>query len=354
MDNKKARLIAYYLPQYHPIPENDSWWGKGFTEWTNVVKAKPLFRGHVQPKLPADLGFYDLRVPEVREQQAQLAYDHGIEGFSYWHYWFGNGKRILEKVFNEVLKSGKPDFPFCLAWANASWTGHWYGCEKKMLIEQKYLGIKDYTDHFYSVLPAFHDNRYIRMCNKPIFPVFNPEDIPNPKEFTDHWRNLAVKEGLEDIYFIAITNEPDKMTEYAMDGSTWHEPISQNKIKQSLMKRGLRRFGIKQNPMRFEYADYVSVTLNGALRANQFPLVMSNWDNTPRSGRLGVVFENESPTLLGVQLKKAIHLITERPMDERLVFVKSWNEWAEGNYLEPCNTHGSSYLDVIKSTVFDH
>lgn len=135
----RARVIAYYPPQYHPIQENDEWWGKGFTEWTNVAKAKPLFPGHYQPHLPADLGFYDLRVPEVRHEQAEMARSHGVEGFCYWHYWIG-GRRLLERPFNEVLKSGEPDFPFCLAWANESWTGVWHGSPQTTLMEQTYPG----------------------------------------------------------------------------------------------------------------------------------------------------------------------------------------------------------------------
>ena len=147
MTELKARAIAFYLPQFHPVPENNEWWGKGFTEWTNVVKARPLFKGHYQPHLPADLGFYDLRLPEVREAQARLAKEHGIEGFCYWHYWFGNGKRILERPFNEVLLSNKPNFPFCLGWANESWTGIWHGNPGKVLVEQQYPGKQDYIEH---------------------------------------------------------------------------------------------------------------------------------------------------------------------------------------------------------------
>ena len=158
----KARLIALYLPQFHPIPENDEWWGKGFTEWTNVAKATPLFIGHQQPNLPADLGFYDLRLPEIRSAQAELARASGIVGFCYWHYWFGNGKRLLERPFNEVLRSGEPDFPFCLAWANQTWTGIWHGCADKVLMEQTYPGREDYIIHFYALLEAFRENELQR------------------------------------------------------------------------------------------------------------------------------------------------------------------------------------------------
>ena len=159
----KARVLAYYLPQFHPFPENDEWWGKGFTEWTNVGKAKNLFPGHYQPRVPADLGYYDLRVPETREAQAQLARDAGVEGFIYWHYWFA-GKELMERPFDEVLASGKPDFPFALAWANQTWQGFNFGVndERNVLIEQTYPGDEDYIAHFNKVLPAFKDKRYIQ------------------------------------------------------------------------------------------------------------------------------------------------------------------------------------------------
>lgn len=202
----KARVIAFYLPQFHPIPENDRWWMKGFTEWTNVGKARPLFPGHYQPKVPADLGYYDLRVPETRKAQADMAKEYGIEGFCYWHYWFGNGKRLLERPFNEVLSSDEPDFPFCLAWANESWRGFYHGIKSKdTLINQLYPGEQDYIAHFHEVLPAFKDHRYITVDEKPLFMVYHPLDHPEMKEFIELWRTLAVQNGLKGVYFIGQT-----------------------------------------------------------------------------------------------------------------------------------------------------
>jgi lipopolysaccharide biosynthesis protein len=167
----RPRIIALYLPQYHPIPENDAWWGKGFTEWTNTAKARPLFRGHYQPHVPADLGFYDLRVPETRLAQATMAREYGIEGFCYYHYWFA-GTRLIERPFNEVLASGQPDFPFCLCWANQTWTGAWHGLMNQILIEQTYPGTDDHRRHFDTLLPAFLDRRYMTVDGKPIFVFF--------------------------------------------------------------------------------------------------------------------------------------------------------------------------------------
>ena len=204
-----ARLIAIYLPQYYPIPENDETWGKGFTEWTNVGKAKPLFKGHYQPRVPADLGYYDLRVPETREAQAQMAQSYGIEGFMYWHYWFGNGKRLLERPFNEVLESGKPDFPFCLGWANHSWTTKTWTATgqfqaNKMIAEQLYPGDEDFVNHFYYCLKAFKDHRYINVDGKPFFLIYAPQNIPNVEHFISLWNNLAQQNGLPGIHFVAL------------------------------------------------------------------------------------------------------------------------------------------------------
>ena len=204
----KARVIALYLPQFHPIPENNRWWGPGFTEWTNVVKAKPLFKGHVQPKIPADLGFYDLRLPEVRQQQADLAHEAGIEGFCYYHYWFG-GKQLLERPFNEVLASGKPDFPFCLCWANHSWSNKTWNRKSNMqsnsmLIEQTYPGYDDDYNHFMNVLPAFRDKRYITIDGKPVFFLYNPWEHTRVKEWIVMWRKLAQENGLPGLHFVSM------------------------------------------------------------------------------------------------------------------------------------------------------
>src|SRR5918911_547953 len=216
MVTNKVRAIAFYLPQYHPIPENDRWWGKGFTEWTNVARARPLFPGHYQPHLPADLGFYDLRLPETRMVQAELARTHGIEGFCYWHYWF-NGRRLLERPFNEVLASGEPDFPFCLAWANENWTRVWNGSERDVLIGQQY-NEEDDRQHIRSLLAAFRDERYIRIDGKPVFLVYRAAKIPDPLRTTEVWREEAQKAGVGDLYLCRIESFPDERTDPARLG----------------------------------------------------------------------------------------------------------------------------------------
>jgi hypothetical protein len=356
--NNKVRLVAFYLPQFHPIPENDEWWAKGFTEWTNVAKARPLFKGHHQPQVPADLGFYDLRVPEARAAQADMARRHGIEGFCYWHYWFA-GKRLLERPFQEVLGSGEPDFPFCLAWANESWTGVWNGQPNKILVEQTYPGEDDYVRHFHALLDAFCDDRYIRIDGKPLFVVYMPDSLPDPRRFTDLWNELAVKVGLQGIYFVGIVERPWSETP-GFDAYTYHLPGT---FLKTLPKRKLDRLvktlrgrsvgGYLGNHSRLPLtADYASL-IDNALKSIRFgpghyPSVLPNWDSTPRHGRKGLVLLDSSPELFRVHLREAIAVVQSREPNQRLIFVKSWNEWAEGNYLEPDSCFGDGYLEVIR------
>lgn len=359
-----ARLIAFYLPQFHPTPENDEWWGKGFTEWTNVARAKPLFRGHVQPRLPADLGFYDLRVPDVREAQAELARKNGIEGFCYWHYWLGMGKRLLERPFQEVLDSGKPQFPFCLAWANHDWTNRWMiSSSEKMLAKQEYPGPQDEIAHFKTVLPAFTDDRYICIKGKPLFMIFYPEGLPDPVRFTDHWRELAEKAGLPGLYFLGVMNFSGNPTEFGFDAATTHPPGDIfrrfpirfiDKLSFKLTGLDYRTYQSKRGiPKKYDYRTYLeSVPFDLPFDRNYFPCILPDWDNTPRYGNKGVLLQGSTPQLFGDHLCRAIETISSRDSEERLIFIKSWNEWAEGNYLEPDQITGMAYLEEIRRIIF--
>lgn len=348
---KKARVIAFYLPQYFPIPENDEWHGKGFTEWTNVTKAKPLFKGHYQPILPSELGFYDLRVPESRKAQADLAEEYGVEAFCYWHYWFGEGKRILERPFNEVLESGEPNFPFCLAWANASWTGIWYGMQDNMLLEQKYLGESDDEKHFYSVLEAFKDKRYLRVNNKPLFFIYDPTAHPYMQKFMDLWQRLAIMEGLDGIFFVGATRSDESLDGF--DGTAHIDPFEspkQSKINKIISLIKHRLFGYPRRII--EYDDVIEFLRNKQLKENEFPVITPNWDNTARSGTRGSVIINSSPEKFDLMVKNTLEKIQDRSASERIIFVEAWNEWAEGNYLEPDIKYGRSFLEVIKRNIF--
>jgi len=366
----KVRLIAFYLPQFHPIPENDEWWGKGFTEWTNVAKATPLFRGHYQPHIPADLGFYDLRVPETRIAQAELAREHGIEGFLYWHYWFA-GKRLLERPFNEVLKSGEPKFPFCLGWANDTWTGIWHGCPDKILIEQTYPGKKDEEAHFYTLLNAFGDERYITVDGHPVFLIYKPHMLPEPKRFIDHWKELAVKEGLKSIYFFGHAQTMQwKYEESGFDamvphnpGLTLHHAFDYFNSKRNfpdnvclkLTKRKVKDFykHVFSRPDVFLYKDYIKYALPELRKDfDEFHCVLPNWDNSPRCGANAFIFHDSTPELFKKHLREAIEQVAHREPEKRIVFIKSWNEWAEGNYLEPDQKFGKAYLHACKEEVY--
>jgi lipopolysaccharide biosynthesis protein len=354
----QCRLIAFYLPQFHPIPENDEWWGKGFTEWTNVAKAKPLFRGHYQPHVPADLGFYDLRVGETRVAQAEMAREHGIEGFCYYHYWFA-GRRLLERPFNEVLKNGDPNFPFCLCWANQTWSGVWHGRPNETLIEQTYPGFADHREHFEALVKAFEDPRYIRVKDRPLFMIYQPWEIPSVEKVLDFWNELSVARGLSCPYFVGILfGDEQPPTNFDAFVATRLGPPSAvrsggNGMAGRLSRAFLKMIG-RPRPKIYRYSDYVEEMFSEPPHDYfNYPCVVPNWDNTPRSGARGVVLHGSTPELFRVHLRKAINSVREREMEFRLVFVKSWNEWAEGNHLEPDLKFGRQFLEVTKQEVME-
>lgn len=358
MKQKKVRAIAFYLPQFYPTPENDDWWGPGFTEWTNVGRAKPLFHGHYQPRVPRDLGYYDLRVPETREKQAELAREAGIEGFCYWHYWF-NGRRLLEKVFHEVVETGKPDFPFCLCWANHSWYAKTWDPKSpdKLLIEQTYGGIQDYTHHFYAMLKAFKDKRYIRVDNHPVFGFFNTdfEDFPT---FKATWNKLAKENGLADFYFFGLCQESYKIENALRNGFTHivsdvlvdahYHADSKIARKIGFFKRNHLKtpYVMKYN----KYVDYASNYYREYYESSPYmiPGIEPMFDHSPRSAHRGVVFRDATPERWGELCKNTISIIlNSKTHSDKLLFIKAWNEWAEGNYLEPDLRYGKAFLEAM-------
>lgn len=357
----KARIIAFYLPQFHPIPENDRWWGKGFTEWTNVGKARKRFHNHYQPRVPADLGYYDLRVPETRRQQADMAKAYGIEGFCYWHYWFGNGKRLLERPFNEILSSGSPDFPFCLAWANETWKGFDHGLKNRnTLIEQLYPGEQDYTAHFHAVLPAFKDTRYITVEGKPLFMIYKPLAHPDIRTFIDTWRQLAIENGLPGIYFIGHCNDYNIPVEEIR--STGVDAVNTTRINAYAAKRsrlgkiyGKLRRTIRRMPVVFPYKKASRHFLDPGVDAQElvFPSIIPGWDHTPRSGNEGLVLHHSTPGLFEAHVREAVEIVAHKEPEHRIVFLKSWNEWAEGNYMEPDQKWGHQYLQALHRQIQD-
>jgi len=335
------------------VPENDEWWGKGFTEWTNTAKAKPMFRGHYQPHIPADLGFYDLRVPETREAQAALARRYGIEGFCYYHYWFA-GRRILERPFNEVLHSGAPDFPFCLCWANATWSGIWYGEPHRVLIEQTYPGRADDEAHFQSLLPAFVDPRYVCVGGKPVFLIFHPEALPDPTVTLGLWRAMAVDAGLPGLHIVGMSFSHDwNPTANGFDARVaqpdWRTRVSRRQPLRWVRTKVERWRGL---PAFEAYKSFAKKQIPITPADDTwYPCLTHAWDNTPRSGRNGFVLVDATPASFRATLNTAINALAYRALDQRLLFLKSWNEWAEGNHLEPDLRFGTSFLQAIVDTV---
>lgn len=357
------RVIAFYLPQYHPTHDNDLWWGKGFTEWTNVGRARPLFKGHYQPKVPADLGYYDLRLPQVRKAQADLAVEAGIEGFCYYHYWFGRGKQELELPFNEVVKTHEPDFPFCLCWANESWHSKFWDKQgsaysKKVLIEQRYYGHEDNVAHFYSLLPAFRDKRYIRVNGKILFMIYKPLDFDNIDGFINDWRTLAKENGLNDFYFVGqiapktkvnISIEIDQVLSYGLDAVNivrlWNALYDLPKVKKviNLINRKILRM-----PNVCSYKMIYPYLIGSEEKAdNVYPTIIPNWDHTPRSGVNGYVLTGSTPELFGNHIKQVLDCVNKKNDDNKIVFLKSWNEWGEGNYMEPDLLYGKQYINTL-------
>ena len=382
MINNKIRLIALYLPQFYPIKENDEVWGKGFTEWTNVAKGKPLFHGHYQPHIPADLGFYDLRLEQTRIAQAELANEYGIEGFCYWHYWFGNGDKILELPIENVLKSGKPDYPFCLAWANHSWTNATWtkiNSNKKPIVikEQKYLGKKDYELFFYDTLRFFQDKRYITVDGKPFFLIHDPTAIPDIEVFISCWQELAIKNGLKGIFFIGSSkgityrdyrgrhNLPDanqtkilydkllKKGFDAINSSNFNRAVAliegniNNFIRLYVNTR--TSFRLLKTIRQERFNKYLLSELDA--NENVFPSVYSNWDRSPRVGKADIILTESSPEVFKNILEQAARTIENKKPEHKIILLRSWNEWGEGNHIEPDLRYGRGYLEAIKQVV---
>lgn len=352
----KPKLIAFYLPQYHPTSRNNEWWGKGFTEWTNVAKAKKLFLGHYQPHIPADLGFYDLRLPEIREAQALMAKEAGVYGFCYYHYWFENGFEELEKPFDDVVELGRPDFPFCLCWANESWYAKFWNMdgtvERKILAEQKYPGEKDNEAHFYRLLNAFKDKRYIKVDGRLLFVIYRYWSFENFEEFRNQWNNLAKKNGLPEFYFVTYTtgiekamNEAKKLGFDSIISCRLYQ-MGNAKYRMLSRLRHLKRviFGIPD--IRDYGKHYSELTTPYDVDEYVIPTIVPNWDHTPRSGKSGLVFQNATPENFEKHVKQIVHVLNQK--NNKLCFLKSWNEWGEGNYVEPDLKYGYGFLNVIK------
>ncbi|WP_293744069.1 glycoside hydrolase family 99-like domain-containing protein [uncultured Pedobacter sp.] len=351
---KILRALAIYLPQYHPIPENDEWWGKGFTEWRNVVKGKVIVEGQYQPHLPADLGFYDLRLPEIMEEQAKLAQDHGIHGFCFYHYWF-NGKRLLEMPVNNFLLAKKPDIPFCLCWANENWSRNWDGKFNESLIKQDYSE-QDDLDHIkYLFEDVFSDDRYIKIDGKPVFVIYRPSLFPNINKTIETWQAEAKKYGYPGIYTVFFWGfdagvEPKK---WGFDAAAQFTPNKMSFVrKRAIFSELMRKLGVFA-PLRsrflvIKYKEVVDFYKKFVFPKNfrLFPCVTPMWDNyVRRREKGGTILTHSTPELYQDWLEDVCERF-EPTGEENLVFINAWNEWAEGNHLEPCEKWGSKYLEA--------
>jgi lipopolysaccharide biosynthesis protein len=341
------RLIAFYLPQYHPIPENDLWWGKGFTEWTNVSRARPLFRGHYQPHVPADMGFYDLRLGDTREQQAELARQYGIYGFCYYYYWFG-GRRLLERPLDDLLRTKRPDFPFCVCWANEPWSRNWDGNPAEVLMPQQHTPESD-GRFILDLLPVLEDARYIRINGRPLLLIYRTELFPDIARTALTWREVALRRGIDlylcrvesfsacapaDIHFDASCEFPPNFVGVNPE----HSPQIDFSAETTSSFAG-------------RIYDYEKLVRLLSVRAHppyrRFHGATPAWDNTARSGNRATVFLNSSPDLFRHMLTTAIRKTEDRFQgDERIVFINAWNEWAEGCHLEPDLRYGRAFLEA--------
>ena len=361
----KARVIAIYLPQYHPIPENDLVWGKGFTEWVNVAQARPLFKGHYQPRIPRDLGFYDLRMPEIREAQANMARKAGIEGFMYWQYYFGKKKTLLQLPFEEVLSSGKPDFPFCIGWANHSWqTKTWKRDAslkegKTMIMEQLYEGEQQFVDHFMYNLVAFKDKRYMTIDGKPIFVIWNPKDHSEQiSKMIEIWQGLSKKHGLNGIYFIGRQYMGDSVERIIKMGfdAVYQERIGNAmnngekytlwyRIRSNFQTRLGIQLGLNKHDFKKKYKLLIS---DDSFQLNVIPTLIAGYDRSPRAGNKAQILYNFTPEVWKLHLNDAIDHVKNKDDDHRIIFLKSWNEWGESNYIEPDIKYGTAFLDILE------
>ncbi|WP_373109117.1 glycoside hydrolase family 99-like domain-containing protein [Lachnoclostridium sp. Marseille-P6806] len=374
------KIIAFYLPQFHNIPENDEWWGDGFTEWVNVKAAKPLFEGHQQPKVPLNDNYYNLLDDNVKIWQAKIAKEHGVYGFCYYHYWF-SGKMLLEKPMEQMLKNKAVDIPFCISWANETWTKAWVNDEKKVLILQKYGEKDEWKQHFDYLLPFFKDDRYIKENNKPLFIIYRPEVVECLNEMLDYWNQLAIENGFDGMCFayqtinMDITNGSDTsrfdydiefQPSYArFDMSNQKSKLAVlKKIRRNVAKWFEKKFGIDllryTSPMMarkllhtngIDYSEAWETILARKPISNKcIPGAFAAWDNTPRHKERGWVYTNNTPEIFEKYLEKQI--VRARDVYHKdMIFMYAWNEWAEGGYLEPDEEHGYAYLDAIRTAL---
>jgi hypothetical protein len=363
MSTQTPKILAFHLPQFHAIPENDSWWGEGFTEWTNVKKARPLYRGHYQPRVPLQGKYYDLLDPAVQDWQAQLAKDHGVHGFCYYHYWF-SGRRLLEKPVEQLIARGKPDLPFCLAWANEPWTRAWDGGHRHVLMAQDYGGPNEWREHIQYLLKIFSDPRYIRVHGKPMFLIYRSSSIRDLGPMFDVWNEEAEKAGFPGLHLVSMATafEPDPRI-HLFEAFADFEPMytlfrklpGWMRRRERWIKRwtkwSWKLFGrAGRTTISYDYASSWRAINQRDLLPNHYPGAFVDWDNSPRrSADQAMVMRNFTERAfakgLTAQVEKA------RNAGAEFLFINAWNEWAEGTYLEPDEKRGLALLAIVREAL---
>lgn len=375
-ENKSVKVIAFYLPQFHTIPENDKWWGEGFTEWTNTKKATPLFEGHYQPKTPLNENYYNLLDDDVMYNQSKLAQKYGVWGFCYYHYWFKNGKKLLEKPIEKMLNDSSIDIPFCLSWANENWTRNWDGGNKEIMIEQDYGNKEDWKKHYEYLKSFFKDKRYITIDGHPLFVIYKPQLIENLNEMLKYWNDLAIKDGIGEIYFayqfpawFLQKDYDSKMFKYIIKFEPTFSGITMNnknifiiflyKLRQFIYKI-LKSIGFKNKCQKckkrtesklriYDYDEVWNKIINGYREKKMILGAFTAWDNTARN-KNGIVFHESTPQKFGNYMHSLIEKVKKQKKD-RMIFINAWNEWAEGAYLEPDQKFKYEYLEQLNKAL---
>ena len=339
----KKRLIAYHLPQFHEIKENNEWWGEGYTEWTAVKNWKPYFKGHQLRKPSEELGYYDLSDPQVLEKQYEIASNYGLEGFCFWTYWFGNGEMLLEKPLEHLLLPNSK-VKYCFAWANHSW---WDKSTWRLLKEQKYLGKEDYISFYKTLSPHFNNPNYIKKDNKLLLSIFMPQDIPDLELFIDTLNKLAIADGFNGFYFISDQCLDEVRNKNLFDAYMHSTAMFRNRnIFQKIIERLVRYHSWTfLGPVKYSYKKMMKDIYKDLSKIPNFiPSIFTGWDTTARHGNRGVILKDFDVQSFDNHVKEVFDL----NINNEFIFVKSWNEWAEGNILEPDDIFGNELLEVIK------
>jgi len=346
------KVLAFYLPQFHTIPENNEWWGDGFTEWTNTKKAKPLFKEHYQPREPYNSNYYDLSDIDTMRWQADLAKEYGIYGFCYYHYWF-KGKKLLEKPLENMLKHKEIDLPFCFSWANEPWSRTWDGRDSEVLMPQEYGDKSDWKKHFEYLIDFFKDDRYIKIDNKPLMVIYKTMHIPDGDKMCQYWNDLAIQEGFDGLYFVETLGGMQASPSLKIsDAVVELEPnFTMAGHQTSFFERQLRK--IKKKITGLQLYDYDRVWKKIiARKSNRFEKkhflgAFIDWDNSPRKGNNGVIFKGASPD----KFNKYLSIQIDKSEKNSFLFINAWNEWAEGTYLEPDMKYEYQYLTALKNAI---